>query len=172
MRLEAINLLGKYIRGSKDLEIAYYDIVAASLGDSSVSVRKAALRLMWEAYVIAPESGKANEACQLILQLASDSQDLNCDMVVKLIRDLWFCPCGEPSLLALCIINIEIYTAAFSLSNLFEINPSACQGNCKVKPRGGCPTRQALHLLESFSILHTAVQFPTCTRFLQWPSCP
>lgn len=95
VRLEAINLLGKYIRGSKDLEIAYYDIVAASLGDSSISVRKAALKLMWDAYVIAPESGKANEACQLVLQLASDSQDLNCDMVVKLIRDLWFCPSGK-----------------------------------------------------------------------------
>ena len=95
VRLEAMNLLGKYIRGSKDLEIAYYDIVAASLGDSSVSVRKAALRLMWDAYVIAPESGKANEACQLILQLASDNQDLNSDMVVKLVRELWFCPCGE-----------------------------------------------------------------------------
>lgn len=95
VRLEAINLLGKYIRGSKDLEIAYYDIVAASLGDSSISVRKAALKLMWDAYVIAPESGKANEACQLVLQLASDNQDLNCDMVVKLIRDLWFCPCGK-----------------------------------------------------------------------------
>ena len=98
MRLEAINLLGKYIRGSKDLEVAYYDIVAGSLGDSSVSVRKAALRLLWDAYVMEPESGKANEACQLILQLASGSQDLNCDMVVKLIRELWFIPAGETML--------------------------------------------------------------------------
>lgn len=95
VRLEAINLLGKYIGGSKDLEVAYYDIVAASLGDSAVSVRKAALRLLWEAYVMEPESGKANEACQLILQLATDNQDSNREMVIRLIRELWFVPTGE-----------------------------------------------------------------------------
>ena len=108
MRLEAINLLGKYIKGMKELEAAYFDVVAAALGDPSVSVRKAALKLMWDAYVMEPTSGKANDACQFILQLASDSQDLNSDMVTKLIRDLWLAPVGGKPLshsLHLCSWN-------------------------------------------------------------------
>lgn len=76
----------------RDLEAAYFDVVAAALNDTAVSVRKAALKLMWDAYVMDPTSGKANDACQYVLQLATDKQDLNCDMVVRLIRDLWFAP--------------------------------------------------------------------------------
>lgn len=106
VRLEAINVLGKYIRGSKDLELTYYNVVADSLADTAVSVRKTALMLLWDVYVMDPESGKATDACRLILQLASDNQDLNRDMVVKLIKELWFIPAGLPPLLFVLLAQI------------------------------------------------------------------
>jgi len=89
VRLEALTLLGNFVKGS-NVGVTYFDKVAASLKDTAPSVRKAAIKIIFEAFVVAPDSPKASEACQIVLQLASDSQDHNRELVVTFIRDLWF----------------------------------------------------------------------------------
>lgn len=96
VRLEALTLLGNFVKNST-IGAAYFDEVASSLKDTAPSVRKAGIKILFEAFVTAPDSPKASEACQIVLQLASDSQDHNRELVVSYIRDLWFTSQGSPA---------------------------------------------------------------------------
>jgi hypothetical protein len=89
VRLEALTWLGNIVKGSND-GATFFDKVKSSLTDTAPSVRKAAIKIIFEAFVAAPDSPKASEACQLLVQLASDSQDHNSELVVTFIRELWF----------------------------------------------------------------------------------
>ena len=92
VRLESINFLGAFIRNSKELAVTYFDILAATLKDSSIAVRKTALKIIWEACVIAKDSPKTVEACHLILTRSHDTGDASQDVAVKFVHTLWFSP--------------------------------------------------------------------------------
>ena len=72
----------------------YFDILAASTKDLSVGVRKAAIKILWEACVLAPQYPRSAEACCLILLRASDNEEGIQDLVSKFLHGLWLSPNG------------------------------------------------------------------------------
>lgn len=92
VKQEAINFLGAHIRSNPTLAVSYFDILAECLNNSAQFVKKAAVKIIWEACVAAEDSPKAVEACQLILQKAHEAEDAGQDEAVKFVHNLWIAP--------------------------------------------------------------------------------
>jgi len=117
VRLEALTLLGNFVKNST-IGAVYFEKVAASLKDTAPSVRKAAIKILFEAFVVGPDPPKATEACQIILQMASDSQDHNRELVVTYFRGLWFPSQGAPALLEMqLVLQSQDLTASLASRN-------------------------------------------------------
>lgn len=84
-------MLGAHITDSRDLKDAYFDILASATKDQSVGVRKAALKIVWEAYMATTACMKAGEACGLLLQHVADPEESIQDQVAKYFHGFWFC---------------------------------------------------------------------------------
>lgn len=80
------------MRDSSELADAYLETLANAAADQSVAVKKLALKIMWEAFVDAPNSAKAAEACILVLRHAIDPEGSVQEQVAKHCHDLWFTP--------------------------------------------------------------------------------
>ena len=100
MRQESLSLLGAHLKRSKELAVSCFDLLATCLKDSSPAVRKAALKIIWEACVVAKDCPKTVEACHLILQRAHENEDASANVAVKFIHSLWFSPYSEAGQLA------------------------------------------------------------------------
>ncbi len=51
VRQSAVDLLGSHIGGQQELALVYFDTLAAASRDASTSVRKAAVKILWEACI-------------------------------------------------------------------------------------------------------------------------
>ena len=55
-----------------------------------VQVRKAAVRILWEACIRVPSFPKASEACVAVLHRVADSEESIHDLVGRVFHGLWF----------------------------------------------------------------------------------
>ncbi len=55
-----------------------------------MQVRKAAVRILWEACIRVPSFPKASEACVAVLHRVADSEESIQDLVGKVFHGLWF----------------------------------------------------------------------------------
>ena len=55
-----------------------------------MQVRKAAVRILWEACIQVPNFPKASEACVAVLNRVIDSEESIQDLVGKVFHGLWF----------------------------------------------------------------------------------
>ncbi|CAD7704601.1 unnamed protein product [Ostreobium quekettii] len=90
VREAAVDLLGRYIGTSQDLALAYFDLLCSASKDSGTSVRKRALKILWECCVQPQGFPRATEACVHILQRAGDPEEAVQSMVTKVFGTLWF----------------------------------------------------------------------------------
>ena len=85
-------------------------------------VRKAALRILWEACIRLPAFPRASEACVALLQRVADAEESIHELVSKVFHGLWFTSgrAGEHTLLY-CTCN-QLFT--WQLLNLSLFCPS------------------------------------------------
>lgn len=55
-----------------------------------VQVRKAAVRILWEACIRVPSFPKASEACVAVLHRVADGEESIQDLVGRVFHGLWF----------------------------------------------------------------------------------
>ena len=55
-----------------------------------MQVRKAAVRILWEACIRVPDFSRAAEACVAVLNRVADSEESIQDLVGKVFHGLWF----------------------------------------------------------------------------------
>ena len=94
-----MDVLGTNIGMDAQLADAYFDVVRAASNDTFPSVRKAAIRILWESCIGAPGFPRANEACVAVLRRVADPEDSIQELVSKVFHSLWFAdvPSGAPA---------------------------------------------------------------------------
>ena len=99
-----MSLLGRHINAHKDLAETYFTTVTSACQDSSTSVRKSALKILWEACIQPAGFARGTEACIVLLQHVSDPEASIQESVARMVSRLW-CPdqSGEPSCLPACL---------------------------------------------------------------------
>ena len=96
MKQAAVDLLGAHVSMSRDLALTYFDTVTAATRDASTSVRKSALKILWESCISVPGFSRASEACVHVLNRISDPEESIQDLVAKVFHALWFACKPEP----------------------------------------------------------------------------
>ncbi|KAK9795206.1 hypothetical protein WJX73_010305 [Symbiochloris irregularis] len=94
VRQAVVDVLGSNIGLDAQLASAYFDVVRAASADPFPSVRRAAIKILWESCIAQPGFERANEACVAVLRRVGDSEDSIQDLVGKVFHSLWFADAG------------------------------------------------------------------------------
>ncbi|BDA45698.1 Nipped-B-like protein [Coccomyxa sp. Obi] len=97
VRQATVDLLGGHIGADVDLASAYFDTLVTASRDTSTSVRKAAVRILWESCIRVPDFPRASEACVAVLHRVGDNEESILDLVSKIFHGLWFADSQEGS---------------------------------------------------------------------------
>lgn len=93
-----MDVLGSNIGMDAELATTYFDVVRLASSDQSTSVRKAAVKILWESCISVPGFPHASEACVAVLRRVGDSEDSIQELVAKVFHGLWFAPsAGAPA---------------------------------------------------------------------------
>ncbi|KAK9829724.1 hypothetical protein WJX72_007528 [[Myrmecia] bisecta] len=90
VREAGVELLGRHIVGRQELALAYFDTLVYATKDSGTSVRKRALKILWDCCIRPLAFPKATAACVAVLQRAVDNEESIHDLVSKVFHGLWF----------------------------------------------------------------------------------
>lgn len=86
-----MDLLGSNIARDRNLAETYFETLkAASRDTSSTSVRKAALKILYDSCIRVAGSRHATEACVAVLQHVVDLEESMHEFVAKVAQELWF----------------------------------------------------------------------------------
>lgn len=89
VREAAVSLLGRHISAHQDLAETYFETVTSACQDSSTSVRKSALKILWEACIQPAGFGRGTEACIILLQHVNDPEPSIQEFVGRTVSKLW-----------------------------------------------------------------------------------
>ncbi|KAK9845361.1 hypothetical protein WJX81_004388 [Elliptochloris bilobata] len=95
VRQAAVDLLGAHLAAQPDLAAAYFNVLVAASCDSATSVRKAAVRTLWEVCIRPPGSPRAAEACCAVLNRGGDPEESIQELVAQVFQGLWFATAGK-----------------------------------------------------------------------------
>ncbi|GMH40118.1 hypothetical protein BSKO_08022 [Bryopsis sp. KO-2023] len=90
VREAAVELFGRFIGSNRKLAIQYFDLLCKASKDAGTSVRRRALKLLWECCVRPPDFPRLNDACVQILMLSGDKDEHIQNLVKKIFSELWF----------------------------------------------------------------------------------
>jgi cohesin loading factor subunit SCC2 len=90
VREAAVALLGRHIQGNTDLTLQLFPTLVKASMDSGTSVRKVAIKLLWECCIKVSGFPKAAEAARHVLLRAADPEESIQDWVAKVFHSLWF----------------------------------------------------------------------------------
>jgi len=90
VRQAAVDVLGAHLAAEPGLAAAYFDTLVAASRDASTSVRKAALRTLWEACIRPPGFARAAQACCAVLHRGRDAEESIQELVGQVFQGLWF----------------------------------------------------------------------------------
>lgn len=85
-----MSLLGRHISTQQDLAVTYFDTITSACQDTSTSVRKSALKILWEACIQPAGFGHGTEACIVLLQHVNDPEPSIQDFVGRTVSKLWY----------------------------------------------------------------------------------
>ena len=81
----------RYISRNQDLAVQYYDVLTKAVDDPGVTVRKRAVRLLWECCVrCADNFPYRTDAVVRIMAKAADAEEAMRSLVVKICSEIWF----------------------------------------------------------------------------------
>ncbi len=89
VRDAGVILLGRHISAQKDLVDTYFNTVTSACKDTSTSVRKSALKILWEACIQPDGSAHGTEACIVLLQHVNDPEASIQELVSRMVSRLW-----------------------------------------------------------------------------------
>ncbi|KAG2502251.1 hypothetical protein HYH03_000737 [Edaphochlamys debaryana] len=92
VREAAVDLIGKHISRSSELAVQYYDILVRASEDTGLTVRKRAIKLLWECCVRCPDFKHRSDALMRIVSRATDPEDTMRAAVTKICAEIWFLP--------------------------------------------------------------------------------
>ena len=92
VREAAVALLGKHIQGNTELTLHLFPTLVKASMDTGTSVRKVAIKLLWECCIRVSGFPKAAEAARHVLMRANDLEDSIQDWVARVFHSLWFTP--------------------------------------------------------------------------------
>lgn len=104
VRQAAVDLLGTNIGHNAELATIYFDIIRFASHDSFPSVRKAAIKILWESCITAPGFTAACEACVAVLKRVNDAEESIQELVGKVFHGLWFADAAGGELLT-CMLH-------------------------------------------------------------------
>ncbi len=64
--------------------------ISGSTAWGAWQVRKAAVRILWESCIRAPDFPRASEACVAVLHRVGDNEESILELVAKVFHGLWF----------------------------------------------------------------------------------
>ena len=86
-----MDLLGKHMGADQTTALAYFEVLVQASRDSGVSVRKRAVRILWDCCILSHGFPKETEACVAVLQRANDAEQSIQDLVGRMFDSLWIC---------------------------------------------------------------------------------
>lgn len=89
VRDAGVTVLGRHINAQKDLAGTYFGIISSACQDVSTSVRKSALKILWEACIQPAGFARSTEACIILLQHVTDPEASIQELVGRMISRLW-----------------------------------------------------------------------------------
>ncbi|PSC68988.1 nipped-B B isoform X2 [Micractinium conductrix] len=92
VREAAVSLLGRHVGHSQALALRLFPTLARASTDPGTSVRKAAIKILWDACIRQPGFPRATDACKHVLMRSADQEESIQDMVAKVFHSLWFTP--------------------------------------------------------------------------------
>lgn len=96
VREAAVDLLGRYVSSSTELALAYFDTLANKTQDGAVSVRKRAVRILWDVCLRCERFPRAVDAAVCVLHRCADPEDSMRHLVTKMCSQLWFAAGSGP----------------------------------------------------------------------------
>ena len=123
-----------------------------------MQVRKAAVRILWEACIRVPSFPKASEACVAVLQRVADSEESIQDLVGKVFHGLWFASKREGACLPLTSCVHSAMAALPIACLLLFLGVLLCQISCKAGAEVlfSLPPRDARGIGETLIVLNTS----------------
>ncbi|PRW45458.1 nipped-B isoform X2 [Chlorella sorokiniana] len=92
VREAAVTLLGRHAASNQALALRLFNTLVKASTDPGTSVRKSAIKILWESCIRAPGFPRATDACKAVLMRSGDSEESIQDMVAKVFHSLWFTP--------------------------------------------------------------------------------
>lgn len=110
VRQAAVDLLGAHLTAEPRLAAAYFDTLVSASRDASTSVRKAAMRTLWEACIKPPGFARAAEACCAVLHRGADPEESIQELVAQVFQGLWFASTARGALSHPCLLISAVHS--------------------------------------------------------------
>ncbi|CAG9462202.1 unnamed protein product [Pedinophyceae sp. YPF-701] len=88
-REAAVDLIGKHMATDGEIAMLFFDTVCAAASDVGLSVRKRALRVLWDACVETGDCVRESEAVLCVMQRANDPEPSVQHLARSLFRERW-----------------------------------------------------------------------------------
>ena len=89
VRDAGVTLLGRHLNAHRDLAATYFSTVTSACQDSSTSVRKSALKILWDTCIQPAGFPRGTEACIVLLQHVNDPEASIQELVGRMVSHLW-----------------------------------------------------------------------------------
>lgn len=110
VRQAAVDLLGAHLAAEPGLAATYFDTLVSASRDASTSVRKAAMRTLWEACIKPPGFARAAEACCAVLHRGADPEESIQELVAQVFQGLWFASTARGALSHPCLLSSAVHS--------------------------------------------------------------
>ena len=94
VREAAVDLVGKFVLSRPELLTNYYDMIAARILDTGVSVRKRVIKIMKDVCLECPDFPKIPEICVKMIRRVNDEEGIK-KLVQEVFQNMWFTPVRE-----------------------------------------------------------------------------
>lgn len=94
VREAAVDLVGKFVLSRPEVLNNYYEMIAARILDTGVSVRKRVIKIMKDVCLECPEFPKIPEICVKMIRRVNDEDGIK-KLVMEVFVNMWFTPVRE-----------------------------------------------------------------------------
>ncbi|KAK3884098.1 hypothetical protein Pcinc_011609 [Petrolisthes cinctipes] len=94
VREAAVDLVGKFVLSRPEVLNTYYDMIAARILDTGVSVRKRVIKILKDICLECPDFNKIPEICVKMIRRINDEEGIK-KLVQEVFQNMWFTPVRE-----------------------------------------------------------------------------
>ncbi|XP_042884604.1 nipped-B-like protein isoform X2 [Penaeus japonicus] len=94
VREAAVDLVGKFVLSRPEVLNTYYNMIAARILDTGVSVRKRVIKILKDICLECPDFNKIPEICVKMIRRVNDEEGIK-KLVQEVFQNMWFTPVRE-----------------------------------------------------------------------------